>query len=64
MTFCVASVAWEKIPTSERAAATSGTLLAAEYVRMLTEHQQYSTRNQAQTIRKYTKRRGIRIVKT
>lgn len=39
-------------------------LLAAEYVRMSTEHQQYSTQNQAQTIREYAERRGIRIVKT
>lgn len=33
------------------------------HVRMLTGHQQYSTRNQAQTIREYADRRGIRIVK-
>ncbi len=39
-------------------------LLAAEYVRMSTEHQQYSTQNQAQTIREYAERRGIRIVRT
>lgn len=31
---------------------------------MSTEHQQYSTQNQAQTIREYAERRGIRIVKT
>lgn len=39
-------------------------LRAAEYVRMSTEHQQYSTQNQAQTIREYAERRGIEIVKT
>lgn len=39
-------------------------LLAAEYVRMSTEHQQYSTQNQAQTISEYAERRSIRIVKT
>ncbi|WP_410254116.1 recombinase family protein [Paracoccus aminovorans] len=31
---------------------------------MSTEHQQYSTQNQAQTIREYAERRGIKIVKT
>ena len=40
------------------------TLRAAEYVRMSTEHQQYSTQNQAQTIREYAAHRGIEIVKT
>ncbi|WP_416236691.1 recombinase family protein [Yoonia sp. 72] len=33
-------------------------------MRMSTEHQQYSTQNQAQTIREYAERRGIEIVKT
>lgn len=37
---------------------------AAEYVRMSTEHQQYSTENQAAKIREYAQRRGIQIVKT
>ena len=42
-----------------------GTLLrAAEYVRMSTEHQQYSTENQGDKIREYATRRGIEIVKT
>ena len=42
-----------------------GTLLrAAEYVRMSTEHQQYSTENQADKIREYAARRGIEIIKT
>jgi len=39
-------------------------LCAAEYVRMSTEHQQYSTQNQADKIREYAARRGIRIVRT
>lgn len=39
-------------------------LRAAEYVRMSTEHQQYSTQNQADKIREYAARRGIRIVRT
>lgn len=37
---------------------------AAEYVRMSTEHQQYSTENQAAKIREYAARRRIQIVKT
>jgi len=39
-------------------------LLAAEYVRMSTEHQQYSTDNQAEAIRRYAEQRGYEIVKT
>lgn len=37
---------------------------AAEYVRMSTEHQQYSTENQGDKIREYAARRGIEIIKT
>lgn len=37
---------------------------AAEYVRMSTEHQQYSTENQADKIREYAARRNIEIVRT
>jgi len=37
---------------------------AAEYVRMSTEHQQYSTDNQGDAIRKYAEQRGYEIVKT
>jgi Resolvase, N terminal domain len=36
----------------------------AEYVRMSTEHQQYSTENQGQVIRQYAERRGMKIVRT
>ncbi|MCL4069367.1 recombinase family protein [Pseudomonas sp. GX19020] len=57
-------VARGKPPLSKGETDPSGQLLAAEYVRMSTEHQQYSTRNQAQTIREYAGRRDIRIVKT
>jgi DNA invertase Pin-like site-specific DNA recombinase len=39
-------------------------LRAAEYVRMSTEHQQYSTENQADKIREYAAHRGIEIVRT
>jgi len=37
--------------------------LAAVYVRMSTEHQQYSTSNQMDAIREYATRRGLTIVK-
>src|SRR5213078_1035315 len=37
--------------------------LAAAYVRMSTEHQQYSTSNQMDVIQEYAKRRGMQIVK-
>ena len=37
---------------------------AAQYVRMSTEHQQYSTDNQEEAIRKYAERRGYEIVRT
>ena len=39
-------------------------LRAVEYVRMSTEHQQYSTENQDDKIREYAARRGIEIVPT
>ena len=37
---------------------------AAEYVRMSTEHQKYSTDNQSAEIRSYASRRGFEIVRT
>lgn len=37
---------------------------AAQYVRMSTEHQRYSTENQADAIRQYAERRGLQIVRT
>lgn len=37
---------------------------AAQYVRMSTEHQQYSTDNQKDTVRDYAARRGFQIVRT
>jgi DNA invertase Pin-like site-specific DNA recombinase len=37
---------------------------AVEYVRMSTEHQQYSTENQRQVISEYAERRGMIIVRT
>ncbi|HET7086996.1 MAG TPA: recombinase family protein [Rhizomicrobium sp.] len=37
---------------------------AAQYVRMSTEHQKYSTENQADIIREFAQKRGIEIVRT
>lgn len=37
---------------------------AAQYIRMSTEHQQYSTENQANAVRDYAERRGYEIVRT
>ena len=37
---------------------------AAEYVRMSTEHQKYSTENQGEAIQQYAARRGLVIVRT
>jgi DNA invertase Pin-like site-specific DNA recombinase len=39
-------------------------LRAAEYVRMSTEHQKYSTENQAEAIRRYAERHGFNIVRS
>ncbi|WP_221159105.1 recombinase family protein [Rhizobium bangladeshense] len=39
-------------------------LRAAEYVRMSTDHQRYSTENQSEAIRDYARARGIEIVRT
>ena len=37
---------------------------AAEYVRMSTEHQKYSTENQGEIIRRYAEQRGFTLVRT
>ncbi len=42
----------------------SNRVRAAQYVRMSTEHQQYSTANQEDAIREYALRRGYEIVRT
>lgn len=39
-------------------------LPAAEYVRMSTEHQRYSTDNQHEAIQRYAENRGYKIVRT
>jgi DNA invertase Pin-like site-specific DNA recombinase len=51
-------------PANETLALEQPRMRAAEYVRMSTEHQQYSTENQADKIREYASRRGIEIVRT
>jgi DNA invertase Pin-like site-specific DNA recombinase len=43
---------------------SSNRIRAAQYVRMSTEHQQYSTSNQEDMIRDYAHRRGFEIVQT
>ena len=48
-----------------RGGETSGkSVRAAQYVRMSTEHQKYSTENQADAMQQYAARRGIEIVRT
>jgi len=47
-----------------QAAATEPDLRAAQYVRASTEHQQYSTENQADKIKEYADHRGMEIVCT
>jgi DNA invertase Pin-like site-specific DNA recombinase len=42
----------------------SPAIKAVEYVRMSTEHQQYSTENQSAKIREYAARRGIEIIRS
>ena len=46
------------------AAAEETLIRAAEYVRMSTDHQQYSTENQSDAIREYAAKRGMEIVRT
>lgn len=51
-------------PEPDSNATESEATPAAQYIRMSTEHQQYSTENQADAIREYAQKRGFRIVKT
>lgn len=43
---------------------TGGSVRAAQYARMSTEHQKYSTENQTEAMQQYAARRGIEIVRT
>ncbi len=49
----------DRVPTH-----VSNPIRAAQYVRMSTEHQRYSTENQAEIIRRYAELRGIEVVRT
>lgn len=51
-----------ELPTNEELPAQH--VRAAQYIRMSTEHQQYSTANQADAVRDYAARRGYEIIKT
>ena len=44
--------------------ATRTPIRAAQYVRMSTEHQKYSTENQSDTIHRYAEQRGFTLVRT
>ncbi len=50
--------------TANQDQTSSKPVRAAQYVRMSTEHQQYSTANQDDTIREYAEHRNFEIVKT
>lgn len=52
-----------EVPSGSAYKAATG-LRAAQYVRMSTEHQRYSTENQASAIADYAKAHGIEIVRT
>ncbi len=50
---------------TDRSGEASGrSVRAAQYARMSTEHQKYSTENQAEAMQQYAARRGIEIVRT
>jgi DNA invertase Pin-like site-specific DNA recombinase len=51
-------------PSEHATSPHSRSVRAAQYVRMSTEHQQYSTENQEEAIRQYAAKRGIEIVRT
>jgi len=62
----LAGVASAKARHSNASGIATGPALgrAAQYVRMSTEHQRYSTENQADAIRQYAERRGLEVVRT
>lgn len=49
------------VHTGDAVIAQTPSVRAAEYVRMSTEHQQYSTENQRDRIRDYAAHRGLNI---
>ena len=58
------ATASESTPEPPTTPASTPAFRAAQYVRMSTEHQQYSTNNQADKILEYAQRRNIEIVRT
>ena len=58
------ATASEPIPEPPTSSVLTPAFRAAQYVRMSTEHQQYSTHNQADKIQEYADRRNIQIVRT
>src|SRR5690349_15336674 len=50
--------------TDQNTTIAEASVPAAEYVRMSTEHQKYSTENQADAIRQYAEHRGFTIIRT
>jgi predicted site-specific integrase-resolvase len=53
-----------ELGTDRSTEASGKSVRAAQYVRMSTEHQKYSTENQAEALQQYAARRGIEIVRT
>lgn len=51
-------------PRSDRLDSACDAACAAEYVRMSTDHQQYSIANQREAIARYAEQRGLRVVRT
>ncbi len=51
-------------PTAQPGVAPPHRFRAVQYVRMSTEHQQYSTQNQADKVKEYAEQRGIDIIRT
>ena len=54
----------KKAPTDAEVSKATLLIRAAQYVRMSTEHQQYSTENQRDAIREYAEKHGFEIVET
>lgn len=53
-----------KLGADQSGGASDKPVRAAQYVRMSTEHQKYSTENQSETLQQYAAKRGIEIVRT
>jgi predicted site-specific integrase-resolvase len=51
-------------PSDREISEAAPLIRAAEYVRMSTEHQQYSTENQGDAIREYATKHGFEIIQT